>query len=148
MQTDSVETQAQEQQPSRKRLLTKTKYDSSQSSNNMFASSHMENSPETGPDWSSDETALEIQFEMETCKNAFQKACRDMLAFVTSAARKRRKDVFERQMSFEERKQFDPAKQKEIKNFVVNNVLEKLEPHEKPPRECKLRMRWVLEYRL
>ena len=96
----------------------------------------------------SDETALEIQFEMETCKNAFQKTCRDMLAFVTSAARKRRKDVFERQMSFEERKQFDPAKQKEIKNFVVNNVLEKLEPHEKPPRECKLRMRWVLEYRL
>ena len=66
----------------------------------------------------------------------------------TSAARKRRKDVFERQMSFEERKQFDPAKQKEIKNFAVNNVLEKLEPHEKPPRECKLRMRWVLEYRL
>ena len=29
MQTDSGETQAQEQQPSRKRLLTKTKYDSS-----------------------------------------------------------------------------------------------------------------------
>ena len=55
---------------------------------------------------------------------------------------------FERQMSLEERKQFDPAKQKEIKNFVVNNVLEKLEPHEKPPRECKLRMRWVLEHRL
>ena len=68
-----------------------------------------------------------------------RKPVEDMLAFVTSAARKRRKDVFERQTSFEERKQFDPAKQKEIKNFVANNVLEKLEPHEKPPRECKLR---------
>ena len=71
-----------------------------------------------------------------------------MYAFVTSAARKGRKEVFERQISLEERKQFGPAKQKEIKNYVVNNVLEKLEPHEKPPRESFLRMRWVLEYRL
>ena len=48
MQTDLVETQAQEQQPPRKRLLTKTKFESSQSSsNNMFASSHTENPPET-----------------------------------------------------------------------------------------------------
>ena len=31
--------------------------------------------------------------------------------------------------------------QKEIKNYVVNNVLEKLEPHEKPARESILRMR-------
>ena len=81
-------------------------------------------------------------------KNAFQKTCRDMSAFVTRAARKGRKEVFERQMSLEERNQFDPAKQKEIKNYVVNSVLVKLEPHEKPPREKVLRMRWVLEYRL
>ena len=46
------------------------------------------------------------------------------------------------------RKQFDPAKQKEIKNYVVNDVLGQLEQHEKPPRESTLRMRWVLEYRL
>ena len=31
---------------------------------------------------------------------------------------------------------------------MANNVLEKLEPHEKPPRESILRRRWVLEYRL
>ena len=109
----------------------------------MFASS----SPETGPDWSSDDTALEIQFEMETGKNAFQKTCRDMYVFVTRAARKGRKEVFECQMSLEEREQFDPAKQKEIRNYVVNNVLEKLESHEKPPRERKLRIRRFLEYR-
>ena len=30
----------------------------------------------------------------------------------------------------------------------MNNVLEKRESHEKPPRESILRMRWVLEYRL
>ena len=71
-----------------------------------------------------------------------------MNAFVTSAAKKGRKEVFERQMSLDERRKFDPAKQKEIKNYVVNDVLEKLEPHEKPPRESILRMRWVLEYRL
>ena len=81
-------------------------------------------------------------------RTLFQKTCRVMYAFVTGAASKGRKEVFERQMSLEERKHFDPSKQKEVKNNATNNVLEKLEPHEKPPRESILRMRWVLEYRL
>ena len=85
---------------------------------------------------------------MKTGKHAFQKTCRDLYVFVTSAAKKGRKELFERQMSLEERRKFDPAKQKDIKNYVANDVLEKLEPHEKPPRESILRMRWVLEYRL
>ena len=114
----------------------------------MFASSHTEIFPDTETDWSSDDTALEIQFEMKSGKRAFRKTCGDLYAFVTSAAKKERKEVFERQMSLEERRKFDPATQKEIKNYVVNDVLEKLEPHEKPPRESILRMRWVLEYRL
>ena len=142
------DTQAQEQQHSRKRLLTKTRAGNSQRSNTMFASSHTEILPDTETDWRSDDTALEIQFEMKTGKHAFQKTCRDLYAFVTSAAKKGRKEVFERQMSLEERRKFDPAKQKEIKNYVVNELLEKLEPHEKPPRESILRMRWLLEYRL
>ena len=146
--TDSVDMQAQEQQHSRKRLLTRTSDGNSQSSDTMFASSHTEIFPDTETDWSSDDTALEIQFEMKTGKHAFQETCRDLYAFVTSAAKKGRKEVFERQMSLEERRKFDPAKQKEIKNYVVNDVLEKLEPHENPPRESILRVRWVLEYRL
>ena len=77
---------------------------------------------------------MEIQFEMKTAKRAFQKTGRDLYGFVTSAAKKGRKEVFERQMSLEEKRKFDPAKQKEIKNYVVNDVLEKLEPHEKKPR--------------
>ena len=56
-----------------------------------------------------------------------------MYAFVTSAARRGRKEVFERSMSSEERKMFDPAKQREIKDHVANDMLEKLEPHERPP---------------
>ena len=135
VQTDSVNIQSQEQQHSRKRLLTKTSDGNSQSSDTMFASSHTEIFPDTETDWSPDDTALEVQFEMKTGKHAFQETCRDLYAFVTSAAKKGRKEVFERQMSLEERRKFDPAKQKEIKNYVVNDVLEKLEPHEKPPRE-------------
>ena len=135
VQTDSVNIQAQEQQHSRNRLLTKTSDGNSQSSDTMFASSHTEIFPDTETDWSSDDTALEIQFEMKTGKHAFQKTCSNLYAFVTSAAKKGRKEGFERQMSLEERRKFDPAKQKEIKNYVVNDVLEKLEPHEKPPRE-------------
>ena len=84
---------------------------------------------------------------MKTGKHAFQKTCRDVIAFVSCGARDARK-FFDRQMSLEGRKQFDPAKQKEIKNYMVNDVLEKLEPHEKPPMESMIKMRWVLEYRL
>ena len=104
VQTDSVDIQAQEQQHSRKRLLIKTRAGNSQSSNTMFASSHTEILSDTETDWSSDDTALEIQFEMKTGKHAFQKTCRDLYAFVTSAAEKGRKGVFERQMSLEEEK--------------------------------------------
>ena len=64
---------------------------------------------------------------------ALQKTCRDMFALSQVLPEKRRKEVFERRMSLEERQQSDPAKQKEIKNYMVNDVLEKLEPHEKPP---------------
>ena len=54
--------------------------------------------------------------------------------------KKGRKEVFETSdVIGREEKSFDPAKQKEIKNYVVNDVLEKLEPHEKKtksPGEC------------
>ena len=70
-----------------------------------------------------------------------------MIAFVTSAARKDHKEMFERQMSSEEKIQFDPAKQKKDQE-LVNDVQEKFGPHEKPPSESTLRMRLVLEYRL
>ena len=63
-------------------------------------------------------TALEIQFEMETGKNAFQKTCRDMHAFVTSAARKGRKEVFERRMSMEERKQIIHQNRRKSRNTL------------------------------
>ena len=85
---------------------------------------------------------LEIQIEMEPGKHALQKTCRDIFAFVTRAAKERRKDVLGRQMSLEERILFNPAKQKAMNDNVVNDVLEKLEPHERPPRESMLRMRW------
>ena len=122
--------------------------DSSQKSNQepattataCFASSNTETSQETEPDWTSSDTALEVHFEIETGKHTFQNICRDMCAFVTSATRTGRKEVFERQVSVEERRQLDPAKQKEINNNVVNDVLEKLEARDRPQR--------VLEYRL
>ena len=43
---------------------------------------------------------------MKRGKHAVQKTRRDMFAFVNSAARKRRKEVFERQMFLEERETF------------------------------------------
>ena len=90
------------------------------------------------PNCSTGDTALEVHFEMKIGKHAFQETFRDMWA----------QGVFERPMSLEERKQVDPSKQKEIKNDVVNDVLETLEPHERPLRESRLRTRWVLECRL
>ena len=87
VQTDLFDKPAQDQQ-TRKRLLTKTKPENSQISHRMFASSNTETPPETEPDWSLGDTALEVHFEMKTGHHAFQKTCRDMYVFVTSAAEK------------------------------------------------------------
>ena len=76
-----------------------------------------ETPPDADPDWSLGDTALEVHLEMKTGKHALEKTCRDMFAVVTGAARKGRQEVFERQMSPAERKKFDPAKQKDTKNF-------------------------------
>ena len=73
---------------------------------------------------------------MPMAKHAFQETCRDMYAFVTSAAIQGH-----RQMSLEERTLVDPATQKEIKNRVVGDVAAKLEPNEGPLRERILRIR-------
>ena len=107
--------------------VSHTKSGSSQISNTVFASSTTETPPDTPPDaepdWSSGDTALEIHFEMKTGKHAFQKTCRDMFAFDASATRKGRKEVLERRMSLEERKQFDPAKQEETKNYIAEDAM-------------------------
>ena len=58
-----------------------------------------------------------MQSEMTNWEASIQKTCWNIYAIVTSAARKGCKDV-----------------------------LEKLEQHERPPRESILRMRWILEY--
>ena len=63
-----------------------------------------------------------------------------MYAFDTSAASKGRKEVFERQMSFEERQLFDPTKKDEIDNW--SHIKDGQE------RESTLGIRWILEYRL
>ena len=66
----------------------KNKTWNSRSSDNMFVGSNTEAPLEREPDWSSGDTALEVLFEMKLGKHAFQKTCRDMCAFVTSAATK------------------------------------------------------------
>lgn len=65
-------------------------------------------------------------------------ARRDWFAFVTSAARNGRKEVFERLMSLEERMLLDPAKQKEINNYIVGDVLAKFELHGKTTKRTHL----------
>ena len=49
----------------------KQKSRSSQSIDNMFASSSTETPPDTEPDWSSGDTALELHFKMKPGKHAF-----------------------------------------------------------------------------
>ena len=105
--------------------------DTVRSSNSMSAISCTEAPQEHVLDWSQGDTAREMSFEMRPGKYAFQKTCRDIRAFVTSAARRQgRKEFLERQISFG----FDPANQNKTNIYVVNDVLEELEPHESLPR--------------
>ena len=83
------------------------------------------------PDWSSSDTALEIHFEVKPGKQAFQK----LAGIWTHSTPAHEKKAARRSSNvLEERKLFDPAKQKEIKNLEVNDTLRQLEPHERPSR--------------
>ena len=124
MQTNPSDNTPQQQQHTRK-TTSQNKNKSSQSNDNIFASSTTETPPPTEQDWSSGDTALKIHFEMKTGKNVFQKTLQKYVCFLSHVLQRRdASKFFERRMS-RQRKQFDPVNQKEIKNYTMNDVLEK-----------------------
>jgi len=73
---------------------------------------------------------------------------RDFEAFIINQMKKNHVEVNERRLSLEERAQFKEAKDKEVKNFVIAKVFEKLPEHLKPDRQQALKMRWILTWKV
>ena len=82
----------------------------------------------------------------KTAKRGFW--TRDFEGFVVSQLKKNHVEVHERQLTAEELEKFKEAKSKEVKNFVIANVFEKLPSHLKPDRQQALKMRWVLTWKV
>lgn len=73
---------------------------------------------------------------------------RDLECFILNQTKKNHVEVSERRLSEQELKQFSEAKQKEVKNYIVSKVFEKIPPDQRPDRSTVLKMRWVLTWKL
>ena len=73
---------------------------------------------------------------------------RDLGTFLANQIKKNHIEVFEKKLTEEEKKQFQSAKEVEIKNFIMSKVFEKLPEHMKPDRSQALKMRWVLTWKI
>ena len=122
MQTDSVETQAQGTAASKGNDFSqKTKFESSQKQQPHVLPAHTwrihqkqdQTGAQTTQRWKS-------SVRWRLARNALQETCRDLYAFCHQCGQKRSQGSFLNvKFPREERKQFDAAKQKEIKNYVV-----------------------------
>ena len=98
--------------------------------------------------WAVRESAVEVEVALPAERRKLKRASRNLEAYVCSQIRKEKREVHERRLTPEEQAKFRPAKEKEVKNYVVNAVLETLPPGFRPPKEKVMKMRWVLEWRL
>ena len=103
-------------------------------------SPHLQSSPDAC-------LALEIDLpERKTAKKGYW--LRNLEAFVVNQAKKNHVEVCERRLTPSEKAQFETAKQKEVKNFILAKVFEQVPVEQRPSRDQVLKMRWVLTWKL
>ena len=92
---------------------------------------------------------LEIAVDLpppKTAKKGFW--MRDFDTFVLNQVKKNHVEVSERRLSKEELEQFEGAKQKEIKNYILAKVFAKVPLEQRPDADQVLKMRWVLTWKI
>lgn len=72
---------------------------------------------------------------------------RDLGAYIVNQAKTNHVEVHERKLSAADLEKFKAAKQKEIKNYILAKVFEKIPFHQRPSRDQVLKMRWVLTWK-
>ena len=79
---------------------------------------------------------MAVEIEMPTTRAASERALDDLLGFFTNSLRKRTGiEVYEKNLSEEERAQFRSAKAVEVTNFLAGKAFEAIPTHLQPSKE-------------
>ena len=98
--------------------------------------------------WVDETAAVAVEIEMPTTRAASERALDDLLGFFTNSLRKRTGiEVYEKNLSEEERAQFRSAKAVEVTNFLAGKAFEAIPTHLQPSKEQAVRMRWILTWK-
>ncbi len=91
---------------------------------------------------------LEIEIDLPNGRDLRKEHwTRDLGAYIVSQAKKNHVEVHERRLSAADLEKFKAAKQKEVKNYILAKVFEKIPFHQRPSRDQVLKMRWVLTWK-
>ena len=85
--------------------------------------------------WCKEEAALEVEIQMPSTRRQIKQASRDFTAYLVGEIRKGRGEVRERSLNPQELKQFEGAKQKEVNQYIEQEVLETLPPEYVVPND-------------
>ncbi|CAE7455783.1 RE1 [Symbiodinium sp. CCMP2592] len=98
--------------------------------------------------WSEAHAAVAVEVDMPQQGQAWNRATRDLGAYLACALKKRAVEVSEKRLTTKELEQFKQAKMIEVKNFLAANAFEVLPDHIKPSKEQAVGMRWILTWKM
>ena len=97
--------------------------------------------------WSKEDYCVEIAFEIPVNANKQKQFLRDPCQYFAKSLKKKNVEVFEKNMTPEEKEKFKGAKAAEVRKFLSARALEALPPEMRPDKSQAVRMRWVLTYK-
>ena len=97
--------------------------------------------------WTNENNAVEMEIPTATSAKKCKYMTRNFPAYVVSEIKRGRVEVRERMLSPEDKQRFQEAKNREVKQYIEQEVLKRLPPGYQVPPERVLRMRWVLTWK-
>lgn len=97
--------------------------------------------------WAQERAMVEVAIDMPDTRRGMQKAIVDLEGYFVNNLKRRSIEVSEKRLTADEYRQFQEAKQKEVKNFLAARAFEALPPEMKPSREQAIGMRWILTWK-
>ena len=103
---------------------------------------------EPSPFWNDPKSCVEVEVPLPQWHDKKAKTMRrDFCGFVNNQIKRNHMEVNQRTLSQQELEQFQAAKRKEVNNYVLAEVFEKLPDHVKPDRNQAMHMRWILTWK-
>eukprot|EP00435_Cladocopium_sp_Y103_P059364 s526_g21.t1 len=97
--------------------------------------------------WEQESAMVEVAIDMPETNRGMRRAIENLEAFFVNSLKRRNVEVSEKRMTPDEYRQFQEAKQKEVKNFIAARAFEALPAEMRPNREQAIGMRWILTWK-